>query len=288
MDLKCDSNRSELLAFDWDAADRRRIAEALAHVEKCEHCQAAMADFDRMREALQPAATPVEPLGGWSEFETRLRRSAVRPRRRWSPSHLALAATLVLAVTGWATVLLRDYSSPSTLATRPPDRPIVANLTPEQVTRGVDVFDNVSQVFDHKASWVLISDADSDVGLSNQPVQPGDQLLLLRLALTRDKEVASAAELAIVAGQDAELSVSGPQGARVRYRIATSKTRVRDIRLVAEIGRPGDRATDAACLATSLHLEPGHVVSAGEVATSSGRYALNVGCSTVNLPGPRS
>jgi hypothetical protein len=160
-------------------------------------------------------------------------------------------------------------------------------LSPQDVETGVKVFAQVSQVFDHRTDWVLLSDRDSEVGLVSdrdskaEPIEKTGpakgELLLLRLTVLKGRAAISKADLVIVPGQDAEFKVSSSAGPEIRYRIATDKQDSRKIQLWVELDRPDASRRGGASLASELHVEPGQVRSAGEVVTTSGRYVVNVG-----------
>ena len=286
--MECETVQRELLHLDWDDAQRQRMIELLGHLEGCESCRSALEDFDRLRGELAADDTEVEPSGGWSAFEDRLTRPMTSRRWRWRWTPPALAASLLLAVAGWSLYLGGRGDHGPGIAGRapagdPPQRLRSLGFTPREVADRVEVFDEVSRDFDRRAQWVVIGDKTTDLGLGEQDQPVGQGLLLLRLTLSGDDDVASRVDLVIVPGQRAELTVPTDEGPHVRYRVNTSDGEPIRLQLWVDLIRPdGERSTMAA-LATDLTLEPGQVTSAGRMVTSSGRYELNVGIYRTNV-----
>ncbi len=288
--MRCEHAQAELLDLDLDETGRRRVAEFLAHVDRCEECRSAMKDYDRLRAMAAGAdargVEPREPAGGWSAFEARLRHRVYSRARRRLIIPLGLAASFTLAVVGWSLYLGALSVRTNGADTKQSPGAILA-LTPTDVETGVKVFSQVSQVFDHQANWVLISDTDSEVGLvSDRELEPAptrkaepapQELLLLRLTVLKGHAPVSKADLVIVPGQDAEFRVPSAAGPEIRYRVAMNKQDSRKMNLRVELARPNHVHQNLASLASELQVEPGQVRSAGEVMTSTGRYEVNVG-----------
>jgi hypothetical protein len=89
--------------------------------------------------------------------------------------------------------------------------------------------------------------------------------------------------LIILAGESARLSLPANGGPAIRYHIATSREDMRHLQLWMEVDTAADESAPAgeqeatAILAANLHLEPGELLSAGEVMTPAGRYEVHVG-----------
>ncbi len=278
--MNCNSVRDELLQYDWDDVDRQRLTETLNHLADCDECRSAMADFDRLRLTSRPAEGDAEPAGGWAAFENRLIDRMTRPCRRFGWVPPAMAAALAMAVVGWGLYLggsrggdsAPDRSAPSANGTA-----VVKALTPQEIADRVEVFDQVSEVFDHRAGWVLISDRRSDMGIGQAPTGKGTSLLLVRLSLLKDQSSFSSADLVIVPGHMARVSVPSQDGALVRYQLMTSETDPKYLGLRVEVGSTNGQRDNGAVLATNLRLPSGKIVSAGQLVTSSGRYDVHVG-----------
>lgn len=101
--MDCERVRQLLLDLGLTDADRRRVADALAHADACADCRRAFGDFDRVVAALRhgrgadesattgmaaqdeaAASVPAEaaPAGGWESFEQRLAGAVGRPSMR--------------------------------------------------------------------------------------------------------------------------------------------------------------------------------------------------------------
>lgn len=293
--MSCDEVRQFLL----DDEDGRSRAVVESHLKQCSACQVASAGYARIRNVLQPTSRDraAEPDAGWETFEQRLlaQKLLAAPRtnvRRGEGARIgararfgwAVAASVVLGAAGFQAG--RWYPNhPAPLAsdikrtdgpetTKPP--PTHARLAEADVTRQVRAFEEVSQVFDGRASWVMVSDHAADMGLAPQPLErPQPALLLLRLTMLRGNQIVSQTDLAIVSGQSADLSVPIPAGRTLRYQIDTTRDQPTRLNLWAEVQTPAGGQALAA-LATTLQPKPGRNITAGRLTTAGGVYELQV------------
>jgi hypothetical protein len=282
--MPCDEFRQFLLDTGWDASDRARAAEALRHVENCQSCRDALAELDRLRQTLGSFRTDAQPAGGWEAFERRLLAGA-NPRVWRRPPIMAIAAS-VLIVGGLAFFLGRWSDRPTAVAV-PGAEPVAvsAQFAPQRVSHEVNAFAQVSQVFDGRASWLMMSNAASDVGLSTEAVSAqAKNVLLLRLTLTRSGAIVSDADLLVVPGQSANLTVPLEAGQSLHYRIGTSTDEPTRLSVWLEVKTPAGEAPLAA-LATNLRMRPGERTTAGQLSTTAGEYELRIAFSRANLPG---
>jgi hypothetical protein len=153
----------------------------------------------------------------------------------------------------------------------------------------------VDQVFDGRTNWLMMSANATDVGLSDHPdssaapatqstttigddaAGPGRKLLLVRLNLTSGTEVISNADLVIVPGTAASVTVPTKQGTPIRYRVVTFADHPNRLAVRVEMPQKGPGATDAtAVLGTSLDLQPYRETAAGRLVTHTGSYDLMV------------
>jgi hypothetical protein len=167
--------------------------------------------------------------------------------------------------------------------------PAIAGATrfvPAQLNHEVSAFDQVSKVFDGRASWMLVSDEASDVGVAPQVVSAAHQVLLLRLTLTLGGRIASEADLLVVPGQSANLTVPLAGENSLHYRIGTSADEPTHLSVVLEVNTP-QGGQPLAGLSTNLRVEPGQNVTAGQLSTSDGEYELRIGFARAALPRER-
>jgi hypothetical protein len=315
--MHCDDVRTILLDYGWDADERHRAMLVLRHMETCDACRAAFADFDALRGALRsdgPAADAeggAAPPHGWDAFIEKLatapapRSLRLRPRPSGGRA-AALAACIVLAACAFQ-FGRRTASGPPVVHVPPPARPattsggggddgsraedtFLASLTPSatDAARQADAFERVSEVFDHKASWLMTSGGGaSDVGLATESAPAGRSLLMLRLAVLHGGALASEADVVIVPGQSATLTLPTNDGGVLKYRIGTSAGEPTALTLWLEV-RPPHGGEALAALATNLLVRPGARVAAGELATTAGKYELKVGFTTTRSGPPRA
>ncbi len=296
--MPCGHARQLLLDGGWSERERHDLAAALAHAADCPDCAAALAAFDEMRTAIDARHADAVPAGGWDAFADRLASTVsaagasptmttTRLRRRGT----AAAACVVIGVAGFLAGRLGGPASPglatngtgttSPVEARPTTskqteaRPHVPTPTPGDVARGAAAFAQLSEVFDRRASWMLVSDAGSDVGLSSDVIPPARRLLVLRLTVLRGEAVVSSADLVIVPGRTADLTLPLGGGQELHYQIDTSADPPTRLSLWLELTTPRETRTLAA-LATNLNLRPGEGVSAGRFTTPAGPYELRV------------
>lgn len=301
--MSCDSCLQSALDFGWDEPARRRAAEVLDHLRACPACRALLEEFDRLTAVLAaPGAGDVEPPGGWDAFERRLMTAqpgSPRGRRfNWIPPVAAVAASILIATAAFtigrsiaprtAAAPLASNRAESTMATEQRGA-----FEPPQLSHEVNAFDQVSKVFDGRASWMLVSNGASDVGVAPHPVAAASRdVLLLRLTMTRGGQVASEADVLVVPGQTANLTVplhadggdAGGGAHSLHYRIGTSADEPTRLAVWLDINTP-QGGQPLAALATNLQVEPGRKVTAGQLATSAGDYELTIGFARAQLPG---
>jgi hypothetical protein len=278
----CEIIREFLSECDWDEAARQRAADALAHLQTCPTCAAYAADYDRIRSILKPEASGI-PEGGWSAMERRLLHTTFH-RRHWlrlPTLTMAMAAGLLIAIGyGIARVAMNRVPALPTLVQvdnpiSQPANPIVGFFPKSDVAQEAKAFHEVSDVFEHRAAWLLVGDSASDMGVSDQPVTNQEQILLLRLTMLESGKIISSEDLAILPGQSANLTVPGDRKTSLRYRISTSDEQPTRLTISTQLVTPKG-AEVLAALATTLRMEPGQKVSAGNMMTSSGNYELQI------------
>jgi hypothetical protein len=286
--MSCDSFRELLLDFDWDESTRRRAAELLKHMETCRACQDAARDLDRLRAILRTDSGDIKPDGGWAGLEQRLTASAHPKRPVWRFQITAIAASLLIATVSFQFGRLANRSMSSTLAVgnasmsvRQPDAP--THFRPQEIVHDVSAFGQISKVFDGRASWMLVSDEASDVGLLPHDVAEARKVLLLRLRVTRGSAVLSNADLLVIPGQSANLTVPLKGGHSLHYRIGTSTDEPTRLSVSLELATPNGNEPLAA-LSTNLQVEPGQTITAGQLATSAGEYQLKISFAREDLP----
>jgi len=282
--MSCDFIRQLLLDFGWDAEARQRASQVLAHLETCSTCRQASEDFDRLRRTLDDSADDSEPHGGWESFENRLSTAVNRSqpaRLRW----LAVAAAVVLASGAFelGRRLEKPNVAPIALTRSAPQSAPNSHFEPHEISQAVSAFDQVSKVFDGRASWMLVSHESSDVGVVTQPVDSSRKVLLLRLTVTHGGQLASDADLLVIPGQTANLTVPMQGGQSLKYRIGTSADEPTRLTVWLEVSTPhGGEALGA--LSTNLDMDPGQKVTAGQLATTAGEYELKIAFARAALP----
>jgi hypothetical protein len=281
--MPCDFARQALLEFGWNAATRQRAAQVLAHLETCSDCRQAVDDFDRLRESLE-TSDESEPIGGWASFEARLS-DAVKPQRSLRLRWLAVAAAVLISASAFelGRWMEKPVTSPFALVTTAAQPVTAPHFDPHEITQAVNAFDQVSKVFDGRASWMLVSRESSDVGVAPDAVDLGRKVLLLRLTVTRSGQPASDADLLVIPGQTANLTVPIRGGQSLKYRIGTSADEPTRLAVWMEVSTPhGGQAVGA--LSTTLNMDPGQKVTAGQLSTTAGEYELKIAFSRATLP----
>jgi len=100
-------------------------------------------------------------------------------------------------------------------------------------------------------------------------------VLLLRLTVTHGGQLASDADLLVIPGQTANLTVPMQGGQSLKYRIGTSADEPTRLTVWLEVSTPhGGEALGA--LSTNLDMDPGQKVTAGQLATTAGEYELKI------------
>jgi len=268
MNLSCEKVRREALEWGWNRARRQEIAACLAHLDTCGPCQAAVGDYEAFKTAFQDETEP-EPADGWEVFEQRLIGQIKPPRRGWPLMPTALAACLVLAALGWGMYFGRERAR---IVASVPSPAMLANT---DVSEGVHLFRQVSSVFDDRASWVLLSNGTSDVGVASEMSHSPDQLLYIRFVLTAGGKALSKAELVIVPGRSADLTLPLPNGDTVKYRLLTSAADPTLVRVSAVV-QPPDANESSASLTTRVRARPGQETFVGELQTTAGRLRFDL------------
>jgi len=314
----CPHYQQELLDFDLTRERRAQVARLLAHIETCEECRKAATEFDQLHEMLsqgrEEAQRAVPPgIAGrgdgahdeqqrWEGFEGRMAgaigKVSGRPQgvvrnemRAWRvAAALVLAAGLGLAVG----VFTKGNGGYGARGMGGAGEAEFARLSAPETQQHVLAFDNITQAFDHRASWVVFAEGkDSDVGLSPQPIPQGGSPLVLRMVVKRNGELASQCDLAIVPGQAADLSLGTTDGKRLKFHVRTRGIDQQEVTLLLELGgaeegaRPSmrDAETGHAVIASTARLEFGAATTVGEVTTLDGTYTLSVG---LNAPGSKA
>jgi hypothetical protein len=292
--MSCESYQQSSLDFGWDEPTRRRAAEVLDHIRSCPACQARLREFDRIADALSSdESTDAIPPGGWAAFERRLAGTAPHHPARpmaWLRPTLAIAASFVLVAGAFTLGRFIPRPDPEPVAVHPVTPASIARdtaaIAPSKVNHEVRAFDQVSKVFDGRASWMLVANGASDVGVAPAALAGESRnVLLLRLTVTRGKQIASDADLLVVPGQTANLTVPlHDSGHSLHYRIGTSAEEPTRLAVWLDINTP-QGGQPLAALATNLQVEPGQKVTAGQLATSAGDYELTIGFVRARMPG---
>jgi hypothetical protein len=254
------------------------------HASQCRSCQAAMQEFDRIREVLRPAPMP-ETAGDWERFEQHLQGACVERSRRVRPWRiLAMAASLMLAAVGWGLYVsgLRQNGQPIHGAANGSLASL--QITPQEAQQQARVFQEVTQAFDQRTTWMLLSDRQTDLGLASKPVDAPRNLLLLRLTVLRADAIISSADLVVVPGQTAQLDVPFEQAQQLHYVIGTASGDQASLSIWAEVRKPDGGHETLAALATNLQPQLGKVLDAGQLVTSTGKYQIKIVYSQAALP----
>jgi hypothetical protein len=276
----CNQIRETLLNFDWTEEERRRAREVLQHLDSCPDCAAAVADFDQVRNRLTPNVSGLSD-DQWRNIEQRIQSIARRPHLRLGWAMAAAAAILIGFVSFEAGRVRRPAPNVAVQSQAAGDADVSFPAGDE--AHQVEAFGKVSEVFDHHTAWVMNSDSEADVGLSKQDLASPPQVLLIRLAVDVAGREVSAADLVIVPGQRAELTVPINGSTMLKYNIGTSAGVPTTLDFWAQIQSPG-RNDVLGAVSTSLQMTPGQRLTAGEITTERGSYRLKVAFGRYGLP----
>ena len=298
----CDESRRLVLDLALNQARAPERPKPWAHVLACDSCRAAVEDFDAISEVLIAEVEPELPRDNWVD-----RAVAGLPLPRFGKARpawlaqLAAAASLVLAVAGGAYWVGRSTGHVDVaIAVRP--LPMVKPIAPTELANRLLAFQQVSKAFDNRAGWLLVSDTSSDVGLDPAP-STDEGMLLIRLTVTRrnqsaseahdagSRAVVSSANLVILPGRTARVSLPFTQGRVLSYEIAVDTGEPTRLALFAELrpvtavigGQETPEREPLAALATTLDLRPGAASPAGSFVTGTEGYEMSVGFSKAAL-----
>ncbi|MDB5323579.1 MAG: hypothetical protein JWN40_5210 [Phycisphaerales bacterium] len=278
--MSCEAVQQTVTDLGFDPATRQRVVEALAHLETCASCRAVVGDCDRIAALLNSTGADDEgvPPAGWDAFEAALLKTSTAatvdrtPARRWSRMTLAVAASLVIGLMGliaglsaWLKVNPNGTAPGAGMAT----------LTTAEVSQRTREFTEINRAFDGRAGWVLLAGGQSDLGLAETASAIDLRPLVLRLNLSREGRVVAEADVLIVPGQTADLTIPTISGGSLRCRLATSASDQSALSLRAEL-RAGARQETEALMTTNLRLRGNTTVPAGQLVTRDGEYDLRV------------
>jgi hypothetical protein len=283
--MNCETTRQILLELGIDKPRRQDAYLALQHLERCQTCQAGMGEYDGISAAIDSSADVAAPNGGWARFERDLGANVLSPNRRWSLSPtLAIAASLLLAIAAFDIGLHVAAPRAQVNVARSPDAGSTesTDFAPRDLPTDISAFEQVSRVFDGRASWVLVSRDASDVGLCSGPIPPARRVLLVRLTTSLGAKTISDADLMIIPGQTANLKVPFGTGQLLHYRIGASEREPTRLSIWLEvISLNGGQALGA--LSTTLDAQAGQKFTAGQLVTSAGAYQLKIGFAQSDL-----
>ena len=276
--------RRLILDRDWTEADLQEAAKLLEHVQSSPDALAALRDYDLLRAALRPseADAGVQPPCGWDALKPT---GTARPSwvRRWSLP--AAAACLAVVAVVW---IVHDGREEA-----PPNVRQVVNTVPSRIAPPDEeqdqarLFQQVSSVFDGQASWLALTDEDSQLGLTAEPVMDATHLLLLRLTVTRSGDVVSQVDVAILPGQSAELDVPFNNGQRLIYNIDTSADTTSTLSVWAQLDDGSGDCRTLAALMTQLRAVADSGRVEGQLSSRRGTYEFKVDFSQEAIQGPR-
>jgi hypothetical protein len=274
----CENVQRTVIELGFDPAARQRLADALAHVETCATCRDAIGGYDRVAAVLAaPADNEGSPPSGWQAFlETGLMATTRRPparRRQWSRLTLAVAASLVIGLLGLTAGpgIWSKWNSNGAA----PTAASVAALTPAEVSQRTREFSEINRAFDGRAGWVMLAGRQSDLGLAETASAVDPRPLVLRLNLSHRGGAVANADVLIVPGQTADLTIPTLLGSQLRCRVVTSASDPSALSLRAEL-RAGPQREAQALLTTSLRLQGTTATPAGQLVTPDGEYDLKV------------
>ncbi len=288
---------AELLDRGWTRSDLLLAARVLDEMNTSESLRAVVDQIDGVRAALSEPKVDCEPAGGWEEFESRLEATLTKAQaQEYRPAStlyrlgwpVAWAAVLVLMAIGW-TLYLTDRASKqarvnqaaATVAyhTEAPDPALVsfAKMTTEEMDQQTQVFDQVYKAFDKRTGWVAIAGDTANMGLTSGRLDNPGPPLLLRLVVLREGRVLSRSDLAIIPGQEVDLTLPMEDARSLRYRLGTSIGTPTRLSLWVEIKSPDGAGRTLAAMSTEVAAKPGDLIRAGQFTTSSGEYQVEVG-----------
>jgi hypothetical protein len=274
--MLCESHQQLLAEIGFDPDQRRRLADALAHLENCEQCRAAVAESDRLAAVLGSGGGDEEiPSAGWENFENKLTDTVARAStggrpRKWTRFTLALAASLLIGSVG----LIAGLSAWFRASPVAPGNETVAHLTDAEISQRTRAFTEINHVFDGRTGWVLISGAQSDMGLLPKGAAEDQRPLLVRLDLSRQGQFVCKADVMIVAGQTADVTLPTGSGS-LRCSLGTSAADAAILTLRAEVRAEAKQELEA-LLSTTIRLKGKHPIPVGQLVTPSGVYDLKV------------
>jgi hypothetical protein len=276
---KCDAIQTRILEFDWTPEQRDAAQQVLHHLESCDACRHAFDDYATLKAAVNPPtpdATEATPVGGWDAFEQRM--TASIRRKPHLPRWLAIAASLLILLTAAnAWLLLRDRPNhTANFATSNPAEPAVA---PDMTTSSVaQAFRTVSEAFDGRANWVMLSDGGSELGLVDQAEKPAE-LLVLRFVVTRGNTAVSQMHVGVIPGATVRVSVPTAGGEQLQYVIATDAANHQNITVSLAVEGNNKSRPDSSglgSLATTLSMPFGKQTPAGKITTRDGTFDLSM------------
>ncbi len=248
----------------WDRNERARIADMFSCLHASEPLRRELEDLDDVREFMQGEFAESTPPAGWQALDF----ASLRHPRRWNfivRRIGAIAAVVLLSALGgyWAPSVIDRFSIDA-------ESPFV--LAHLQVQQGTELFHRVSDVFDRKAGWVLFNADDACVGLMSAAAPSSSNLQIMRLTIAGEgNQVLSDANLAIVGGEAAEISLPLANQCRVHYRITASDDQGKGGRVVAMITqlRSGE-ATDIGSLSVELGTRFDRPIELGSIRSPAG------------------
>lgn len=262
----CLQIQQELLELDWDAQERQKAARVLKHLDECEKCRAAAADYDTICQTMLPDHADVPTLD--PDAAERIRQSiedAPKSRFRIGPWvwRIAAAACLLITLTVVFSQMLKapDHHASVAGSRGPSDA---------EVSQGIQVFKNVAALFDNRTSWVALSEKSSDIGLADTPVPESSKPVVVYLNLQRQQTAISELTLAIVPGQTARMEIPTASGQLIRYTLHVASTNPHQLTIGVDV-------SNEAMLRTTVKLNFGRQVQAARIQTTQDSYDLVVG-----------
>lgn len=241
-------------------------------------------EYDALRAVMRPnpSTTAETPDDGWAAMTRRMMRPLESTSPMRTPNHhrhlriAAWAAIALVAAGGWMMFMLKSGGPPPVAL----DMGGKLALSEHDVAQTLAVFSRVADTLDGKASWLVVSKNNADVGLSADEPGTSQHLLLLRLSLLEAGRTVSQADVVIVIGQSATITLPMDDGRQVRYEIGTTRTKATGatrLSLWAQLQQRDAAGGEAlAALATQLQPRAGQMFSAGEMVTHNDRYELRV------------